>query len=137
MIGGVANTITTFTTDNWILEIKDCNNMDNLVYHKHPTKEHLLDYFSRRIRVRKMTPREAMRLMDVSDSDIDKIMNAEKTVTLKDGTVKIQKAISKTAVYRLAGNSIVVSCLYHIFFQMFVAEPPKRETRQITIFDYL
>ena len=131
----ISNTLTGVTKDNLIMT--KTNTAMELTYHEHPTKEDLLEYFGQRIRVRKMTEREAMRLMDVSDSDIDKIMNAEKTVTLKDGTVKIQKAISKTAVYRLAGNSIVVSCLYHIFFQMFVAEPPKRETRQITIFDYL
>lgn len=104
--------------------------MNELVYHPHPTKEQLLEYFSRRIRVRKMTPREAFRLMDVDDSDIDKIMNATKTVTLKNGTVKTKKAISKTAVYKLAGNSIVVDVLYHIFYQMFIAEPPKPKPTQ-------
>lgn len=119
MLDGYSNTITTFTTDNWILELKDNDNMDNLVYHPHPTKEQLLEYFSQRIRVRKMTPREAFRLMDVDDSDIDKIMNAEETVMLKNGTTKTKKAISKTACYKLAGNSIVVACLYHIFRKMF------------------
>lgn len=135
MLGGYANTITTFTTDNWILELQNNDNMNELVYHKHPTKEQLLEYFSQRIRVRKMTPREAFRLMDVDDSDIDKIMNAEETVTLKNGTTKTRKAISKTACYKLAGNSIVVSCLYHIFHQMFVAEPPEPQSRQLTLFD--
>lgn len=33
-----------------------------LTYHEHPTKEDLLEYFGQRIRVRKMTPREAFRL---------------------------------------------------------------------------
>lgn len=94
--------------------------MNELVYHEHPTKDQLLEYFSRRIRVRKMTPREAFRLMDVDDSDIDKIMNATETVTLKNGTVKTKKSISKTACYKLAGNSIVVSVLYHIFRTMFI-----------------
>lgn len=56
-------------------------------------------------RIRKLTPRECFRLMDVSDSDIDKIQNA---------------GISKTQQYKLAGNSIVVSCLYHIFRKMFL-----------------
>lgn len=115
--------------------------MDNLVYNPHPTKEHLLEYFSRRMRVRKMTPREAFRLMDVDDSDIDKIMNAEETVTLKNGTTKKRKAISKTACYKLAGNSIVVSCLYHLFRTMFIPNQPenenRKESKQYTIFDYL
>ena len=112
-----------------------------LTYHEHPTKEDLLEYFSRRIRVRKMHEREAMRLMDVDDADIDRIMNATETVTLKNGTVKTKKAISKTAVYKLAGNSIVVSCLYHIFRTMFIPNQPenkaREESRQMTIFDYL
>lgn len=107
-----------------------------LTYHEHPTKEQLLEYFSQRIRARKMTPREAMRLMDVDDADIDKIMNATETVTLKNGTVKTKKAISKTAVYKLAGNSIVVSCLYHIFRTLFLPDQPEnKQPIQKSIFD--
>ena len=122
------------------MELKDKDNMNELVYHEHPTKEQLLEYFSRRIRVRKMTPREAMRLMDVDDSDIDKIMNATETFTLKDGTVKTKKAISKTAVYKLAGNSIVVSVLYHIFRTMFIPNQPENNNQTViqpTLFDGL
>lgn len=138
MLDGYSNTITTFTTDNWIMELKDNDNMNNLVYHKHPTKEQLLEYFSQRIRVRKMTPREALRLMDVTDSDIDKMMKATETVTLKSGKVKEKKAISKTALYKLAGNSIVVSCLYHIFRTMFIPDQPENNNshpKQLTLFD--
>lgn len=123
-----------------LIMIKTNNNME-LTYHEHPTKEQLLEYFSQRIRVRKMTPREAFRLMDVDDSDIDKIMNAEQTVTLKNGTTKTRKAISKTACYKLAGNSIVVSCLYHLFRTMFIpgqlGNKKQMQVRQMTIFDYL
>jgi hypothetical protein len=43
--------------------------------------------------------------MDVADSDIDKIQQA---------------GISKTQQYKLAGNSIVVSCIYHVFRKMFI-----------------
>lgn len=39
MLDGVSNCITTVITDNWIMELKDNNNMNELVYHKHPTKE--------------------------------------------------------------------------------------------------
>lgn len=141
MLGGYSDTITTFcSVDNQILELKNNDNMNELVYQEHPTKEQLLEYFSRRIRVRKMTPREAMRLMDVDDSDIDKIMDSTETVTLKDGTVKTKKAISKTAVYKLAGNSIVVSVLYHIFRTMFIPNQPETEktmTIQRSLFDGL
>ena len=128
MLGGYSNTITTFcSVDNWILELKNNDNMEELVYHEHPTKEQLLEYFSQRIRIRKMTPKTAFRLMDVDDEDIDKIMNATETVTLKNGTVKTKKAISKTAVYKLAGNSIVVSCLYHIFRTLFLPDQPENK----------
>lgn len=122
------------------MELKDKDNMNELVYHERPTKEQLLEYFSRRIRVRKMTPREAMRLMDVDDSDIDKIMNATETVTLKNGTIKIKKAISKTACYKLAGNSIVVSVLYHIFRTMFIPNQPENNNQTViqpSLFDGL
>lgn len=138
MLNGYSNTITTFTTDNWILELQNNDNMENLVYHEHPTKEDLLEYFGRRIRVRKMTEREAMRLMDVDDADIDKIMNATETVMLKNGKVKEKKAISKTALYKLAGNSIAVSCLYHIFRTMFIPDQPENNNshpKQLTLFD--
>ena len=112
--------------------------MDDLTYHEHPTKEDLLDYFGKRVRVRKMTPREALRLMDVNDSDIDKMMKATETVTLKSGKVKEKKAISNTALYKLAGNSIVVSCLYHIFRTMFIPDQPENNNshpKQLTLFD--
>lgn len=99
--------------------------MDNLTHYEHPTKEQLIEYFSQRIRIRKMTPRTAFRLMDVDDSDIDKMMNAEETITLKNGTTKTRKAISKTKCYTLAGNSIVVSCLYHIFRTLLIPDQPE------------
>lgn len=137
MLDGYSGTITTFTTDNWILELQNNNNMKELVYHKHPTKEQLLEYFGRRIRVRKMTPKTAFRLMDVDDADIDKIMNATETVTLKNGTVKTKKAVSKTKLYALAGNSICVNVLYHIFRTMFLENQPENTIRakQPSLFD--
>ena len=125
----LCNCLTGVQKDNLIMTITN-DNMENLVYHPHPTKEQLLEYFSQRIRVRKMTPREAFRLMDVDDSDIDKIMNAEETITLKNGAIKTKKAISKTACYRLAGNSIVCSVLYHIFRTMFIPGQPENKIKQ-------
>lgn len=56
-------------------------------------------------RIRKLTPREVFRLMDVSEPDIDTLLNA---------------GISNSQLYKLAGNSIVTSCLYHIFRKMFI-----------------
>ena len=68
-------------------------------------------------RIRKLTPRECFRLMDVSEPDIDKLLNA---------------GISNSQLYKLAGNSIVVSCLYHIFRKMFIE--PQNENQQLTLF---
>lgn len=88
-----------------------------------------------RYHIRKLTERECFRLMDVSDSDIDKIEAHRIKVTLKNGTVK-EKPIPKSAKHKLAGNSIVVSCLYHIFHQMFITEPPEPKPIQKSLFDF-
>lgn len=66
-------------------------------------------------RIRKLTERECFRLMGVTDADIDKIKSA---------------GISRTQQYRMAGNSIVVDVLYHIFRKMFI----DKTTIQLTLF---
>ena len=58
-----------------------------------------------RFRIRKLTPRECFRFMDVSDEDIDKMQAA---------------GISKSQQYKLAGNSIVVAVLEGIFEKLFI-----------------
>ena len=132
MLDGYSNTITTFTTGNWILELQNNDNMENLVYHEHPTKEQLLEYFSQRIRVRKMTPKTAFRLMDVDDADIEKIQAypfktyAEREEAIakadKKELARIKReSICKTAQYKLAGNSIVCNVLTCIFENLFMS----------------
>ncbi len=59
------------------------------------------------VRIRKLTERECFRLMDMTEENIDKIQAA---------------GISKTQQYRMAGNSIVVSCLYYIFRNLFTEQ---------------
>ena len=54
--------------------------------------------------IRKLTPRECFRLMDVPEDMIDILTTA---------------GISNSQLYKLAGNSIVVAVLYHIFRKMF------------------
>lgn len=66
-------------------------------------------------RIRKLTERECFRLMDVDDADIDKIQVA--------GIINSQQ-------YKMAGNSIVVACLYHIFDKMFT----DKKTTELTLF---
>ena len=55
-------------------------------------------------RIRKLSPKECFRLMDVSDEDFEKMKAA---------------GISDSQLYRMAGNSIVVSVLEGIFTQLF------------------
>ena len=64
-------------------------------------------------RIRKLTERECFRLMGVSEDDIDKIQSA---------------GVSKTQQYKMAGNSIVVDVLYHIFRKLFVDNGPEEMT---------
>lgn len=71
----------------------------------------------KKFRIRKLTPRECFRLMGVDDKDIDKIQAA---------------GISNSSQYKLAGNSIVVDVLYHLFRKMFVEK--EQENSQLTLF---
>lgn len=81
-------------------------------------------------RVRKLTPRECFRLMDVKETDIDKLMS---THINKKG--KEEQVVSNSALYKCAGNSIVVNCMYHLFKQIyFPADPVPGEGQQLTLF---
>lgn len=66
------------------------------------------------IRIRRLCERELYRLMDVSEPDIDTLLAAP---------------IPRTQHCRLAGNSIVVACLYHIFRNLFVDTEPGAGTQ--------
>lgn len=68
-------------------------------------------------RIRKLTTRECFRLMGVSESDIDKIQ---------------QSGVSQSQQYKMAGNSIVVDVLEHIFRKMFV--DTNQESQQLSLF---
>ena len=68
-------------------------------------------------RIRKLTPRECFRLMGVTETDIDKIQ---------------QSGVSQSQQYKMAGNSIVVDVLEHIFRKMFV--DTGQESQQLSLF---
>lgn len=70
-----------------------------------------------RYRIRKLTPRECFRLQGVDDKDIDTLQNA---------------SISNSQLYKLAGNSITVDVLYHLFRKLFVDKGS--ELQQQTLF---
>lgn len=59
-------------------------------------------------RIRKLTETECWRLMGFTDEDIQKAKDA---------------GLSKTQLYKQAGNSIVVDVLYHIFRKLYDAMP--------------
>lgn len=79
--------------------------------------EQLRGHQELRYRIRKLTPRECFRLMDVSEPDIDKLLNA---------------GISNSQLYKLAGNSIVCSVIYHVMRKMFIEK--ENENQQLTLF---
>lgn len=68
-------------------------------------------------RIRKLTPTECFKLMGVTEENIDKIQAA---------------GISNAQQYKMAGNSIVVDVLYHIFRKMFVEK--ESDNAELTLF---
>ena len=103
---GVSNTLSTITKDN-MLAVPELRMEDGC----------LVDKEGRRYRIRKLSPTECFRLMDVDDSDIEKMKQA---------------GIAKTNLYKLAGNSIVVSCMYHLFRKLFMEK--ENENQQLGLF---
>ena len=98
--GGVSGCVTTFSTK------------DNLISEFYMEQSETKQIFTlpeelrgKKFRIRKLTPRECFRLMGVDDADIDKIQAA---------------GVSNSGQYKLAGNSIVVDVLFHIFRKMFI-----------------
>ena len=72
-------------------------------------------------RIRKLTPRECFRLMDVSDADFDKLLIMETT----GKNNKMKRVISDSQLYKMAGNSIVVACMELIFENLFFPKEAK------------
>ena len=103
---GVSNTLSTCTKDN-MLAMPELRMEDGC----------MVDKEGHKYRIRKLTPTECFRLMDVEDEDIEKMKQA---------------GIAKTNLYKLAGNSIVVSCMYHIFRKLFIEK--ECENEQLSLF---
>ena len=71
------------------------------------------------VRIRKLTPRECFRLMNVDEDKIDRLLNA---------------GISDSQLYKLAGNSIVVSCMEGIFYNAFCEDAKEPAYGQLSLF---
>ena len=103
---GVSNTLSTSTKDN-MLAMPELRMEDGC----------MVDKKGRKYRIRKLTPTECFRLMDVDDEDIEKMKQA---------------GIAKTNLYKLAGNSICVACMFHIFRKLFIEK--ECENQQLELF---
>lgn len=85
---GLCNIITTVQKDNLVME----------TVKKEGDQVPMVNEY----RIRKLTPKECFRLMDVSDENADKMLAVN----------------SSSQCYKQAGNSIVVACLVGIFSQL-------------------
>ena len=107
----ISNTITSVTKDNIMME------QETTKKRKHGIPAEMLhldnlpeELQGKTVYIRKLTPRECYRLMDVTEENIDKLMLP------KDE--KGKPMISNSKHYQLAGNSIVVSNLEFIFHNL-------------------
>ena len=116
---GLFRTITTLQSDIQIMETR--NNKGRLITAEIAAQLKLPEeYIGKRFRIRKLTPRECFRLMDVDEENIDKLLNAKNE--------KGQQLISNSQCYKMAGNSIVVSCMEYIFKNLFIETPKEDKT---------
>lgn len=117
--GEISNSITSVSKDNYIFETYNNRFMEEEKKIKTPRPEGkgwCWDENNEKwFRIRKLTPRECFRLMDVSDADFDKLLVME--TTGKEG--KLKRVISDSQLYKMAGNSIVVACMDLIFENLF------------------
>ena len=107
------------------------------------TKLNFTDRTIKSYAIRKLTPKEWVRLMGVRDNVIGTMQssNAQAAERLPDWNGKgnpEDMAISASQQYKQAGNSIVVDVLTHIYEQLFYPAPPKpRPGAQLSLFDDL
>ena len=76
----------------------------------------------KKFRIRKLTPTECLRLMGCDEPTIQKMTSC---------------GLSNSALYKLAGNSIVVDVLFHLFRKMFIETEPEEvrgEPKQLSLF---
>lgn len=113
---GISNTLTTTEQDNVIIQpIMETEKKKGVVYLDKPIFDKEVGKNIIGYRIRKLTPTEAYRLMGVDDADISKLLAKG-----EDG----KQLISNSKNYQLAGNSIVVDVLFHIFRKLFVENGP-------------
>ena len=77
------------------------------------------------IRLRKLMPRESLRLMGISEEHIDRMLNPREELqklgyTEEQINEMLVVEMDEEQIYKQAGNSIVVDVLYHLFRKMFI-----------------
>lgn len=80
-----------------------------------------IDIPKAKLRIRYLTPRECLRLMDFTDEQIDRLFAVEK---------------SKSQLYKMAGNSIVVGVLVAIFRAIYIDETFKKPIKRVRLEDF-
>ena len=121
---GVANTVTTLLKDNYVAEPIVCEERkdegirlfkDDCVGTLRTIDacgdKRVIEPSEVKWRIRKLTPKCCWRLMNFTDEDHD----------------RAAKYTSASARYKMAGNSIVVSCLIAIFSSLFIEDGHKSE----------
>lgn len=129
---GISNTITTLLKDNYVAEptvekvaiVEDQfpGSRDARIYKEYsPTLRQNCNGLKVangeeeqpkiRWRIRKLTPKECIRLMNFTDRDYE----------------AMAKYVSNSAIYKAAGNSIVVACLIAIFSSLFLEDGYKSD----------
>lgn len=93
-------------TDKLIMEQQTQTEKDKRRYVPLPEELRGKDF-----RIRRLTPTECFRLMDVDDDKITLLTSAKYT----DKKGREKQLISDSKLYQLAGNSIVVACMERIF----------------------
>ena len=91
----------------WEIPTKFINEELSVFGNPEDLEQTLLDITPIRVRIRKLTPTECLRLMGVDDGSINRMK---------------ESGLSNSALYKLAGNSIVTNCLEGIFTNMFKSE---------------
>ena len=103
-------------------------NAYNMMEKEMQENETTLDGYS--FDIRKLTVKEVFRLMDVDDRHIDTLIGARET--MKNG--KERQAISNSALYLLAGNSIVVNCMTLMFENLLYPDTEPTTGDQLKLF---
>lgn len=131
-MGGWSNCISSVCKDNYLVHDDYIFNHKNKIKMEQNKRKHGIpsdmlhldnlpeELKGKKVYIRKLTPRECFRLMDVSDENIDKMMLPRDE--------KGKPVISNSQLYKLAGNSIVVSCMEYMFCNLLFG-PSERDKK--------